>query len=184
MLAIPIPNNYLVPDESGSSGWVVVVVIHGGVLPMIRGSLVETRGVVGVAGVVAGLVLRRRKLWLLVGLVWRVGSRVAVDTGAGDHGGVISFPRAIVVGLAPLLVKSPLVVVGRRRLVVVGGRVVAVPVLAVPPTGAVKAAAAAVVGPLAAVVILSAAAETGAELEAHCCWLPLSLFFVCTLHLH
>lgn len=75
MLAIPIPNNYLVPDESGSSGWVAVVVIHGGVLPMISGSLVETRGVVGVAGVFRGLVLRRRKLRLLVGLVWRVGSR-------------------------------------------------------------------------------------------------------------
>ena len=44
-------------------------------------------------------------------------------TGAGDHGGVVRFPRDVMVGLVPLLIKSPLVVVGRVRLVVGGGGV-------------------------------------------------------------
>ena len=137
-------------------------------LPMIRSSLMaEARRVVGVAGVVDNLVVPRRKLRCVMGLVWCVGGVIAVATGAGDHGGVVRFPRDVMVGLVPLLIKSPLVVVGRVRLVVGGGGVVAAPVLAVPPAAAATAAAAAMAGPLAAVVVRPAAAETGEIGRAH-----------------
>ena len=117
---------------------------------------------VGVASVVADLVvLPRRKLERVVGsFVVHVGS-VAMAAGVG----VVIFPDAVVVGLSPHLVHGRgvrLVLVGRRRRprLVVGAAVVAIPVV-------VRSASAAAWRPLAAEVFPSAAAEAGAELEAH-----------------